>query len=147
MQTYESSTAAARRENVEAALNEGATLIIVLGFEFNDIITELGPAAPEVQFLIADQCIPDFPDNVHCAVFRGYEASYLAGVAAGMITKSNKAGVAGALDIPFFHRYTDAYRDRVMAVNPEAEVKIRWVGGEDPFGRSGAGQRTGSCHA
>ena len=40
VQTYESTTAAARRENVEAALNEGASLIVVLGFEFNDI-TEL----------------------------------------------------------------------------------------------------------
>ena len=34
VQTYESSTAAARRENVEAALNEGATLIVLLGFGY-----------------------------------------------------------------------------------------------------------------
>jgi basic membrane protein A len=30
------------------------------------------------------------------------KASYLTGVAAGMMTKSNKVGVVGALDIPFF---------------------------------------------
>ena len=46
VQTYESSTAAARRENVEAGLNEGASLIVLLGFEFNDIITEVAPTAP-----------------------------------------------------------------------------------------------------
>ena len=39
VQTYESTSAVARRENVEAALNEGASLIVVLGFEFNDIIS------------------------------------------------------------------------------------------------------------
>ncbi|MDG1764890.1 MAG: BMP family ABC transporter substrate-binding protein, partial [Paracoccaceae bacterium] len=109
VQTYESTTAAARRENVEAALNEGASLVVVLGFEFNDIISELAPTAPEVNFLIVDQCLSELPENVHCAVFREYEASYLTGVAAGLMTKTNKIGVVGALDIPFLHRYTDAY--------------------------------------
>ena len=55
VQTYESTSAVARRENVEAALNEGASLIVVLGFEFNDIISELAPTAPDVNFLIVDQ--------------------------------------------------------------------------------------------
>ena len=134
VQTYESSTAAARRENVEAALNEGASLIVLLGFEFNDIITEVAPTAPEVQFLIVDQCIPNQPPNVHCAVFREYEASYLAGVAAGMMTESNKIGVVGALDIPFLHRYTDPYAEGAKSVNPNVDVEIRWVGGDNPFG-------------
>ena len=95
VQTYESTTAVARRENVEAALNEGASLIVVLGFEFNDIITELAPTAPNVNFLIVDQCLAELPENVHCAVFREYEASYLTGVAAGMMTKTNKIGWLG----------------------------------------------------
>ena len=134
VQTYESTTAAARRENVEAALNEGASLVVVLGFEFNDIISELAPTAPEVNFLIVDQCLSELPENVHCAVFREYEASYLTGVAAGLMTKTNKIGVVGALDIPFLHRYTDAYRDGAKAVNSNVEVEIRWVGGDNPFG-------------
>ena len=134
VQTYESTTAAARRENVEAALNEGASLVVVLGFEFNDIISELAPTAPEVNFLIVDQFLSDLPENVHCAVFREYEASYLTGVAAGLMTKTNKSGVVGALDIPFLHRYTYAYRDGAKAVNSNVEVEIRWVGGDNPFG-------------
>ena len=134
VQTYESTTAVARRENVEAALSEGASLIVVLGFEFNDIITELAPTAPNVNFLIVDQCLAELPENVHCAVFREYEASYLTGVAAGMMTKTNKIGVVGALDIPFLHRYTDAYRDGAKAINSNIEVEIRWVGGDNPFG-------------
>ena len=134
VQTYESSTAAGIAENVEAALNEGATLIVLLGFEFNDIINELAPTAPDVQFLIVDQCIQNQPPNVHCAVFREYEASYLVGIAAGVMTKTNKIGVVGALDIPFLHRYTDPYADGAKAVNPNVEVETRWVGGDNPFG-------------
>jgi basic membrane protein A and related proteins len=131
--TYESKTLPERRENVNAAVNDGAKVVVVLGFEFNDIINEVAPAAPDTQFLIVDQCIENRPDNVHCAVFREYEASYLMGVAAGMLTKSNTVGVVGALDIPFLHRYTDGYAQGVKAVKPDAKVEVRWVGGDNPF--------------
>ena len=94
----------------------------------------MAPTAPDVQFLIVDQCIQNQPSNVHCAVFREYEASYLVGIAAGMMTKTNKIGVVGALDIPFLHRYTDPYADGAKAVNPNVEVETRWVGGDNPFG-------------
>jgi basic membrane protein A len=133
VKTFESKTAAERVENVNAAISEGADVVFVLGFEFNDIMKEVGPANPDTQFLIVDQCIDERPDNVHCAVFREYEASYLMGVAAGMLTQSNKVGVVGALDIPFLHRYTDGYAQGVKSVKPDASVDIRWVGGENPF--------------
>jgi len=133
VKTYESKTAAERIENVNAAIDEGAKIVVVLGFEFADIIKEAAVEAPDTQFLIVDQCIENQPDNVHCAVFREYEASYLMGVAAGMLTKSNTVGVVGALDIPFLHRYTDGYAQGVKAVKPDAKVETRWVGGENPF--------------
>lgn len=133
VKTFESKTAAERIENVNAAVNEGASIVVMLGFEFNDIVKEAAAANPDVQFLIVDQCIENQPVNVHCAVFREYEASYLMGVAAGMLTQSNKVGVVGALDIPFLHRYTDGYAQGVKSVKPDAEVDIRWVGGDNPF--------------
>lgn len=133
VKTYESKTAAERLDNVNAAVNEGADVVVVLGFEFSDILKDLAPTAPDTQFLIVDQCIEDQPDNVHCAVFREYEASYLMGVAAGMITKSDTVGVVSALDIPFLHRYTDGYAQGVKSVKPDAKVEVRWVGGENPF--------------
>lgn len=133
VKTYESKTAAERLDNVNAAINEGADVVVLLGFEFNDIVAEVAPTAPDTQFLIVDQCLDERPDNVHCAVFREYEATYLMGVAAGMLTETKKVGVVGALDIPFLHRYTDGYAQGVKSVAPDVEVDIRWVGGENPF--------------
>lgn len=133
VKTYESKTAADRLENVNAAVNEGADIVVLLGFEFNDIVKQVAPTAPDTQFLIVDQCVDHRPDNVHCAVFREHEASYLMGVAAGMLTKTKKVGVVGALDIPFLHRYTDGYAQGVKSVAPDATVDVRWVGGDNPF--------------
>jgi basic membrane protein A len=133
VKVYESKTAADRLDNVNAAVNAGADIVVVLGFEFNDIIKQVAASAPDTQFLIVDQCIDDRPDNVHCAVFREYEASYLVGVEAGMLSKNKKVGVVGALDIPFLHRYTDGYAEGVKSVAPDTSVDIRWVGGQNPF--------------
>ena len=131
--TYESNTAADRLDNVNAAINEGANIIVMLGFEFNDIVKQVAPTAPDIKFLIVDQCIDPRPANVSCAVFREYEDSYLIGVEAGMLAKNNHVGVVGALDIPFLHRYTDGYAEGVKSVNENAKVDVRWVGGQNPF--------------
>jgi basic membrane protein A len=131
--TYESANVAARQPNVEAAINEGASIIIVAGFEFNDIITQLAPTAPDTQFLIIDQCIDNPPPNVSCATFREYEATYLIGIAAGMAAQNNQIGVVSALDIPFLHRYTDSYAEGAKSVKPGIKVDVRWVGGDNPF--------------
>lgn len=131
--TYESATAAARRENVEAAIDEGATLVVLLGFEFNDVVAELAPSAPDVDFLIVDQCIESPPANVHCAVFREYESAHLMGVAAAMLTETGRVGVVGALDIPFLHRHSEGFAGGARAVDADIEVDVRWVGGQNPF--------------
>ena len=115
-------------ENVRAAINDGADLVIVIGFEFGDIIPKVAAESPDVQFLTIDFC-PDNPaTNVHCAVFREYEAAYLIGATAGLLTKTDKVGVISAIDIPFLHRYTDGFAEGAKAVNPNVDVAVRWIG-------------------
>lgn len=131
----ESDTQRSRVENVNAAANDGADIVVVLGFEFNDIIADVAPVQPETQFLMVNSCVfEDRPANVHCAVFREYEAAFLMGVAAAMNTKSNKIGTVAALDIPFLHRFSDGFAMGARMINPEIEVETRWIGGQNPFG-------------
>lgn len=129
----ESEDPATREQNVRAAISDGADIIIVLGFEFGDIIPKVAAENPNIQFLIIDQCIDKPPANVHCAVFREYEAAYLIGAEAGLLTKTNKVGAISALDIPFMHRYTDGFAAGAKAVNPNVETSTLWVGGDNPF--------------
>lgn len=132
-QVLESEDPVTREENVRAAVNEGATIVMVLGFEFADIIAEVAPEAPDVEFLIVDQCIDNPPPNVSCAVFREHEGAFLVGAVAASLTESNRVGVVGALDIPFLHRYTDAFAAGARHVNPDITVDTLWVGGDNPF--------------
>jgi basic membrane protein A and related proteins len=122
-----------RQEDVQAAVNGGATIVIVFGFEFNDIIAKIAPQSPKTEFLIVDQCIDNPPANVHCATSLEYEAAYLLGVEAAMLTKTNHVGAIGAQDIPFLHRYTDGFAQGAKSINPSITVDIRWIGGDNPF--------------
>ncbi len=129
----ESEDPTTRDENVRAAIAEGASLVLVLGFEFGDIIPRAARESPEVDFLIVDQCIENPADNVHCAVFKEYESAFLIGAAAASLSQSRHIGVIAALDIPFLHRYTEGFTEGAHYLDPEIEVSILWVGGASPF--------------
>ena len=76
--TYESTDPTTQRQNLEAAAKAGAKIVIAIGFEFNDMLPEMATAYPKVEFLQIDTCPFDkMKPNIHCSVFREYEASYL----------------------------------------------------------------------
>jgi len=129
----ESEDPTTRAENVRAAVDEGATLVVVLGFEFNDIIVEVAAENPDIEFVVVDQCVDEAPDNVHCAVFREFEASFLIGALAASLTETGHVGVVGTADIPFLHRYTQGFEAGARHVQEDIQVSVRWVGGENPF--------------
>jgi basic membrane protein A len=130
---FESEDPTTRRDNLRAAVDAGATLVTVLGFQFNDIIGEFAGKHPEIDFLIVDQCVDERPKNLHCAVFREYEPAFLLGAEAASLSRSNRVGVVAAVDIPFMHRFTDGFAQGARHVKPDIQVEVRWVGGPNPF--------------
>jgi basic membrane protein A len=132
--TYEAKDPTTRKQDVEAAVHDGADIVVVLGFEFNDIIPEVAKKNPKVKFLIVDQFIANPPPNVWESVFREWEGSYLAGAEAAMMSKTGKVGAVLALDIPFLHRWTDAWQDGAKAAKPDIKISPTLiVGGDNPF--------------
>jgi len=63
-------------------------------------------------------------DNYGCM---SYQARYLTGVAAGLMTKTNKIGVVGSHAIPEIIRNINAIALGARSVNPDAEVNIVWI--------------------
>ena len=63
-------------------------------------------------------------DNYSCM---SYQARYLAGVAAGMLTKTGKIGIVGSHPIPEIIRNINAVILGARTINPNAEVNIVWI--------------------
>jgi len=63
-------------------------------------------------------------DNYVC---HSFQARYLTGIAAGMLTKTNKIGVVGSHPIPEIIRNINALTIGAQTVNPDIEVNIVWI--------------------
>ena len=63
-------------------------------------------------------------DNYVC---HSFQARYLTGIAAGMMTKTNKIGVVGSHPIPEIIRNINALTIGAKSVNPDIEVSVVWI--------------------
>ena len=66
-------------------------------------------------------------DNMDNYVCRGYQARYLTGVAAGLLTKTNNIGVVGSHPIPEIVRNINAIALGARSVNPDVKVNVIWI--------------------
>ncbi|MFM7044060.1 MAG: BMP family ABC transporter substrate-binding protein [Ilumatobacteraceae bacterium] len=130
---FESTDLNSRRANLEAAIEEKPTVVVMNTFDFTDLAAEFSAANPEQQFILIDSCPEAPPANLHCGVFREYEGAYLLGIMAGSLSEAKKIGSVGALDIPFLHRYTDSFALGAQSVDPSITDSQVWIGGDSPF--------------
>jgi basic membrane protein A len=131
---FESSDPETRSENIRAALNYGATIIVAPGPEFVDIVPDFAEDNPRVKFLMLEDCAAKLSRNTFCVLLRTYEAGFLAGVEAGLSSNSGKVGAIAPVDYPEAHRFTDTFADGARYARPGIEVHpVLWIGGDNPW--------------
>ncbi|ARD49348.1 BMP family ABC transporter substrate-binding protein [Sporosarcina sp. P37] len=115
-------------------------LIFGVGFLMEDAIADIAAQQKDTQFSIIDGEV-DAP-NVASILFKEQEGGYLAGVAAGLMTKSNKVGFIGGMDNPVIERFEAGFIEGVKAVKPEIKVDSKYVGAFDKaeLGKAEAGR-------
>ncbi len=131
---FESSDPETRSENIRAAINYGATIIVAPGPEFIDIVSDFAEDFPDIRFLMVEDCPAKLAPNVFCVQLRTYEAGFLAGVEAGLTTRSGKVGTIAPVDYPESHRFTDTFADGARYARPGVSVHpTLWIGGDNPW--------------
>lgn len=101
-------------------------LIIGLGFDQADAIKKVAKEFPQQKFLLIDGIVE--APNVTSAVFKDYEKACLIGAFAGQVTKSNKVGIVGGMDIPLINAFVAGYEAGTKYINSDAEVFVNYVG-------------------
>ncbi len=82
--------------NLTAGAEQGELTVLAIGFLLTDAITEVGNQYPDKKFLLIDS-VSEAP-NVESVTFKEQEGAFLAGVAAGLSTKTNKVGTVGGAE-------------------------------------------------
>ncbi|MBN2897881.1 MAG: BMP family ABC transporter substrate-binding protein [Clostridia bacterium] len=106
-------------------IDQGATMIFATSFGYMDYVEKISKEFPEIKFLHCSGY--KSTDNMNNYFGRMYEPRFLSGIVAGLKTETNKIGYVAAFEIPEVVRGINAFALGVQAVNPDAEVDVRWT--------------------
>ncbi len=116
-------------ENFRQYGAKGFDLVIGHGFEFQDAALRVAPDYPKTVYLTTSGT--SVARNVAGAEFAFEEASYLAGMIAGRMTKSNILGMIGGTELPPVKRSFEAFEQGARIVNPRVRVLVSYIGNWD----------------
>ncbi|MBT3271633.1 MAG: BMP family ABC transporter substrate-binding protein [Spirochaetales bacterium] len=104
---------------------EKVNVIFTTSFGYMDDTVAAAEKYPDVTFMHCS----GFKTSDNLGTYFGdlYQAYYLNGIIAGALTKTNMLGYVAAFPIPELVRHINALAMGAKAVNPDAEVHVRWT--------------------
>lgn len=138
-------------KNIETQVNEGAGLVITVGFLMADATAAMAKKYPNVKFAIVDVSYPPEKDgsdpyakdlkNVTSLVFAEDQVAFLAGALAGCVSESGKIAVVAGMEIPPVQKFVDGYTSGAKFANPSITVLKQYIPSfEDPATGKSVGQ-------
>ncbi|MBW4840949.1 MAG: BMP family ABC transporter substrate-binding protein [Paenibacillaceae bacterium] len=115
-------------------VEDGNELVIGLGYMVKESLENVAQKYPDTTFLLIDE-VSEEP-NIVSLTFKEDEGSFLAGIVAGLKTKTNRVGFIGGEDAPIIRKFEKGFIAGVQASNPEAQVVSEMAG---DFGKAELG--------
>lgn len=121
----EARTPGAQEEQLRTYAAQGYDVIFGHGFEFQDAAERVAREFPKPILVITSG--QRVSGNVVPLIFRLSEATYLAGMVAGGLTRSNKIGYVGGIELPPVKLAYDAWAAGARAVNPALQSRETYL--------------------
>ena len=125
---------------VEAAVDDGYTVVVMPGYAFGETITQVADEYSDITFIALDVGEGDLgdytlPSNVYCAVYQEELCGYMAGYAAVKLGYT-PLGVLGGMAVPAGVRYGYGFVQGADAAATEtgADVTMEYVYGNQFWG-------------
>jgi basic membrane lipoprotein Med (substrate-binding protein (PBP1-ABC) superfamily) len=109
--------------------SQGYDLVFGHGFEFQDAAKRVGPDFPKTVYVITSATTTGA--NVAGIEFAFADASYLAGILAGTMTKSKVIGVIGGTELPPVKESFAAFTRGAKSIDPRIVVLSSYIGNWD----------------
>ncbi len=122
-------TPAEFEENFRQYGRQGYALVFGHGFEFQDAALRVAPSYPKTMYVTTSG--NSTAANVAGMTFSFEEPSYLAGIVAGRMTRTNVVGVLGGTELPPVKSSFAAFAAGARAANPRVRVVSSFVGNWD----------------
>lgn len=117
----EARTPAEQSEALRAYAAQGYDLVFANGFEFQDAAERVSSEFPKTVFIITSG--QRAHGNVAPLIFRLEEATYLAGMVAGGLTRTNVLAFIGGIELPPIKAAYEGWVNGAKAVNPKVQSR------------------------
>jgi basic membrane lipoprotein Med (substrate-binding protein (PBP1-ABC) superfamily) len=117
----EAHTPAEQEDALRTYAAQGYDLVFAHGFEFQGAAERVSAQYPKTVFIVTSG--ERAKGNVAPLIFRLEEASYLAGMVAGGVTKSNVIGFVGGIKLPPIEAAYQGWVRGATAVNPKVQSR------------------------
>ena len=117
----EARTPAEQDEALRAYAAQGYRLVFAHGFEFQDMAERVSAQYPGTAFIVTSG--RRVQGNVAPLIFRLEEASYLAGMAAGGLTRTGVLGFVGGIELPPIEAAYQGWVNGARAVNDTVQTR------------------------
>ena len=108
-------------------------VVVAVGWEFWDALTEYAPMLPDTKFIFVDNGLDGVGDNLLSITYAQNEGSFLVGYIAGKLTKTGKIGAVGGEDSETINDFIVGYEAGAKYANPDVQVQTQYAGTyEDP---------------
>ena len=111
--------------------SQGYDLVIAHGSQYGSSLVEIAPDFPETSFAwgtTVDTFSEQGITNVFAYEARSEEGGYVNGVMAAKLSESGIIGVVGPIETGDAKLYVEGFKAGVAATNPDAEVRVNWIG-------------------
>jgi len=129
--TLETSEGSDREAQLRQLASGDSKLVFGVGFLFTDDVRALAKEFPDKKFACIDYTVTPgdtLPPNLVALKFREEEGSFLVGALAALLTKTNKVGFVGGMEIPLIKKFQAGFVAGAKAANPNVQVLIKYAG-------------------
>lgn len=105
--------------------SQRADVVVTLGYLFVDAVRQVAPRFPKTRFVHIEGEI--YSENVSCFDFKSEEGGFLAGLVAGLYTRTKRVGIVTGMDIPPVEAYVSGFRAGVATAGKRRNELIETV--------------------
>jgi basic membrane lipoprotein Med (substrate-binding protein (PBP1-ABC) superfamily) len=110
---------------IDSLVQSGNQMIFATSFGYHTFMAAAAKQYPSVKFLQYEST--ELASNLSESYIGIDQAWYLAGMAAGALTKDNKLGFVGSFPIPSLLIQVNGFELGAQAVNPKATTRVLWM--------------------
>lgn len=97
-------------------------IVVAVGWQFWDALTEVVPAMPDTKFIFVDNGLDGVGDNLLSITYKENQGSFLAGYIAMKLSKAAKVGMVGGNDDDTINNFMVGYKQGALYANPNGAV-------------------------